>query len=99
MRKIFLNRWVFAFVGAALLCALIWFAGPLIGFGESHPLDSEIVRFVVMGVVVLLIVVFLLIGSLRARKKDEKLIEGAAGAAPAKDDKAQAIDAQRLTQR
>ncbi len=99
MRKIFLNRWVFAFIGAALLCVLIWFAGPLIGFGDSHPLDSEIVRFVVMGAVVLLVVILLLFGSLRARKKDEKLIEGAAGVAPPKDDKAQAIDAQRLTQR
>src|SRR5689334_7586075 len=99
MRKIFLNRWFFAFLGAVLLGLLIWFAGPLLGFGEAHPLDGETARIVTIAVMVLLIVILLLLSSLSSRKKDEKMIEGAAGIVPpAKDDKAQAIDAQRQKQ-
>src|SRR5258708_27142893 len=99
MRKFFLNRWFLAFIGAVLLCLLIYFVGPLIAIGGFYPLGNEIVQYITMGVVVLLIIILLLIGSLRARQKDEKLIEGATGVPPAKDDKTLAIDAQRQKQR
>jgi type VI secretion system protein ImpL len=99
MRKIFLNRWFLAFIGALLLCLLIYFVGPLVTIAGYAPLGNEIVQYVVMGAVVLLIIILMLIGSLRSRKKDDKLIEAAAGVPPPKDDKTQAIDAQRMTQR
>ena len=39
---------VLSFIGILFLALLIWFGGPQLGFGESHPLESETVRWVLI---------------------------------------------------
>ena len=98
IKTILFNRWTTALVGVVLLAALIWFGGPLIGIGDSHPLDDEIARIVAILVVVLIVALVLLASVLRARRTDDRLVESAVGK-PAKDEKAEAIDAERLALR
>jgi type VI secretion system protein ImpL len=44
------NAWVLAVLGWLAVALLIWFVGPLIGFGDKHPLESETSRWVLIGV-------------------------------------------------
>ena len=38
-------------VGAAILAVIVWYFGPLLGIGALHPLDSELVRDIVVAVI------------------------------------------------
>ncbi len=71
-------RWVTGLLGALVLCLLIWFFGPALGFGAAHPLDTEIARFIAIAVVLTLWAVLTVIHARRSRKKDQALVEGAA---------------------
>ena len=53
MTKMLWLRVAVASLGALALAALIWFAGPLIGIGESHPLDNVWIRVALVALVVL----------------------------------------------
>jgi len=45
-------KWFITLLGAIALSLIVWFIGPLIAVADSRPLDSEIVRLiVVMGIV------------------------------------------------
>ncbi|WP_291295951.1 type VI secretion system membrane subunit TssM [Elioraea sp.] len=74
------NPWLraaVALLGVVLLSVLVWVFGPVLGFGGIAPLASDIARFAVIGVLVLLWAVFTFL-SFRARRNAEKaLIEGA----------------------
>ncbi len=48
-------RILISLAGAAALAALIWFAGPLIGFGETHPLEEPAPRAAAIALVLTLI--------------------------------------------
>lgn len=89
--RVLLSRWFLWPLGALILSLLVWFAGPIVGFGL---LDSMLIRLIVIGVIWLIIGLILLIGSLRRRKKEKKLAASIAGSDP-KDPTAEAIDAQQ----
>lgn len=98
LKNLLLNRWMLAAIGTVLIGVLIWFGGPLLGLGGAHPLDDELARIIAILVVVVVAVLLVLLSMLRARKTEEKLVEGVVGGAK-KDDKAEAIDAERLALR
>ena len=76
------NRWVRTFIGAALLAVIVWLFGPLLGVGSLHPLDSDVVRMIVVVAIFVLWLIENLIHELRARKKERDLVNGVAAAAP-----------------
>jgi type VI secretion system protein ImpL len=49
--KIF-SPWVLVAIGLAAFAAIVWFVGPLVSIGRWYPLESELVRWITIGVVV-----------------------------------------------
>ena len=75
-RRVFLSRWFITLIGCILLGLLIWFVGPLITVAGSTPLEDELVRVIVIGVIFLLWAILTLIGVLRRRARDKALVAG-----------------------
>jgi type VI secretion system protein ImpL len=76
LRKLLFTRWVRTFMGVMCLAILIWFFGPLIGFGQAHPFDSEIVRIIAIGLLLVLWLVINLVHEVHAARKDKGLTQG-----------------------
>ncbi len=60
-------------VGLLLLSLLIWFGGPYLGFGESQPLTSPVVRLLLIIMIVVIWAVWLQIQQLRVRGKAKQM--------------------------
>jgi type VI secretion system protein ImpL len=82
----FINfRAIIRLIAFALIAVFIWFAGPYFAFGTYHPLESETSRYIVIG---LLVVVWLLWGVikwLRASQATDKLVGALVSARPEKE--------------
>ena len=76
--RFFYNRWIRTFFGALLLAVVVWFFGPLLGIGSLHPLDSELVRYIVIAAIFIGWLIENLIHKLRANKKEKELADGVA---------------------
>jgi len=88
------SRWFLSFVGVALLAALVWFLGPLLGF-----LESWIVRLaVILAMLLVWLGVNLLIDA-RRRKQEKALTEGVAAAPPDPTAQASAEETAALRER
>ncbi|MBV8503105.1 MAG: type VI secretion system membrane subunit TssM [Paucibacter sp.] len=61
------------------ISALIWWVGPLIAFGESHPLDSVFARLMFIFIVVGLWVLVALLRAWRRRRANTALVQGMKG--------------------
>ncbi|WP_149141245.1 type VI secretion system membrane subunit TssM [Gemmobacter caeruleus] len=83
--RFFISRRFWVFVGMALLCALIWQFGALLAFGDLHPLETELSRLIAIGVIVVLWLFTVLIGQLRAARRNRMFVTelAAAPVAPA----------------
>jgi type VI secretion system protein ImpL len=75
LRLIF-NRRVMAILGLIAVGLIVWFLGPLLAFANWHPLDSEIVRAVVIAVIVLFYVGRWAWRMVVAKQKNAQLTEG-----------------------
>ena len=73
------NRWVLGAVEAGALALLVWFLGDLLAFGGWRPLDTGPQR--IGGVLLILIGWLAFEGArlLRARRANQRLIDGMAG--------------------
>ncbi len=98
-RRFMRSRWFKTGVGLVLLAILIWFFGPLLGFGQAHPLDSEIARVIVIAALVLLWLVLNLVRSLRDARKEKNLVEDVAKAEPDETATASAAEVEELGKR
>lgn len=78
-------RWFTTLLGTLVLCVLVWIFGPSIGFGQTHPLDTEVARIIAVVALLALWLILTLAHALRARKKDKALVEGATAPAPDAD--------------
>lgn len=79
MKKIldfFTNRWVIGAIGILIVSLLIWFLGPLLGFGDARPFESVVVRLVVILLIVLIWLAVEVIRLVRANKAAAKISEG-----------------------
>jgi type VI secretion system protein ImpL len=76
--RIFGSRWFRSFLGVAVLAVLVWFCGPLLGFGDAHPLDSETVRWIVIAALFIAWLVVNLIYEIRAVRNERRLAAGVA---------------------
>ena len=60
-------------IGFLAYAAVVWFAGPLIGFGEVRPFDSGWVRFFMILILALILLTWGLIAFIRRRLAQKKL--------------------------
>ena len=73
------------------IAALIWWVGPLIAFGENHPLDSIFSRVMAIVIVVALWGLIALFRAWRRRRANATLVQGMRGPSAA-DREAQVLD-------
>jgi type VI secretion system protein ImpL len=78
LARIYRNRWFRTLLGALLLAVIVWFFGPLLGVGSLHPLDSELVRILVIVVIFVGWLIENLLHKLRANKQEKELVDGVA---------------------
>lgn len=75
----FLKPPVLSFIGVLLLSLLIWFGGPELGFGESHPLEGETARWIFIGLLFLLWAAYFLWKWFSAKLANAQLMKSVAG--------------------
>jgi type VI secretion system protein ImpL len=68
------SAWFISLIGIILLSLLIWFVGPILGFGSFRPLAGGLTRFLVILVLFLIWGTVVLVGWLRRRKKNQELV-------------------------
>ncbi len=68
------SRRLWIFIGMALLCALIWLFGPLVSVGGAVPLESDLSRGIAVGVILILWLFSVLLGQLRAARKNQMFV-------------------------
>ena len=73
--KFFTNRWFLSVLGLAAISALIYLAGPLLGFGNSRPLESVNARLITILLVVVLWMLNQLRKALRANRANKQMVE------------------------
>lgn len=71
--NVFRKKWLIQLIGVLALCALIWFAGPLIAVAGAVPLASEVARGVTLLLVVFIWIIVLLVSRLRAQNRERQL--------------------------
>lgn len=74
--RIVRHRWFIAAVALLVLALVIWFVGPFLGFGESHPLESALARVLFIVLVVAIWVVVELVRQIRANRAAAQLSSG-----------------------
>jgi type VI secretion system protein ImpL len=79
MKKLFsliFNRWVMALLGLCAIGLLIWYVGPLVSIADYRPLESELVRIILIGLIVFIYVAKLLWKLFKAKRSNANLMEG-----------------------
>ncbi|HHL18301.1 MAG TPA: type VI secretion system membrane subunit TssM [Thiothrix sp.] len=103
MKKIvalFKKAWFVSLLAVLSLSLLIWFLGPLFGFGKSHPLDSITSRLVIIGILFALWGLYLLLHTLGKKRKEKALLQGIAETAEIDpNDQASQEEIEHLNQR
>ncbi len=92
------SHWVQTAFGVALLIALLWFFGPLIGFGQVHPFDSALVLYIGIAALIVLWLIGNLLKVLSKRHHEKALVDDVV-AAPDKDATASAEEIALLGER
>ena len=70
--------WFVALIGAILLALVIWFAGPLLGFGNARPLESVVVRAILVALILLAWLAYAIVSILRRRRREKGLVDAIA---------------------
>lgn len=73
------HKWVVQFFGLLALALLIWFAGPLIAIAGTAPLESILVRSLVIGFLFVAWLIYRLVRQLLMERKDRQLAGELAG--------------------
>ena len=70
-------------IGAIILALVVWFVGPLIAVGNVRPLDSEIIRLIVVLVILVVWGIWNIVSLLRTKKSNDELVKGISEASAA----------------
>src|SRR5262245_12346451 len=97
MKGLFTIRTVLTVLGIVLLALFIWFAGPLFAFGSYRPLESELVRLILIVLIVVGFIAAKFLKRLKANKASDNLI--AAVVRQSATDTRQSAEAQQLRER
>ena len=82
LAAILLSRWVISGLAVLVLCALVWFFGPLLGYGINFPLEPALPRAVI---VVLLVLIWLATNwrrTAKARARERQMVQSLAEPPP-----------------
>lgn len=74
--RLLTNRWLIAILGLLFISCVIWIVGPLLGFGDSRPLESGASRLGLIFAVILFWAIRKLIAFLRASRSEKEMVEG-----------------------
>ena len=80
--RLYRSRWFRTGFAVVVLMALVWFLGPLLGLGATHPLETEIARWIAIAALFVLWLVSNLLHELGAARRDKALASGIAEASP-----------------
>lgn len=72
--RFLISRRLWVFIGLALLCVLVWFFGPLVEVAGQAPLETNLVRGIVIAVILVLWLFSLLLAQLRAAKRNQMFV-------------------------
>ncbi len=93
------ERWFISLIGALALALIVWFIGPLIAIAGVRPLDSELVRGIVVLVIILAWGLYNALTRVHAKRTDQEMVATIAKS-PQKDGAADASgEVQALRQR
>jgi type VI secretion system protein ImpL len=70
------NRTVMTILGLIALSLIVWFVGPLIAIADFHPLDSESVRWIIIGLIFGIFLLRLLWKFIKAKTNNARLFDG-----------------------
>ena len=84
-------------IGLLLLAALVWWVGPLLSFGGSHPLDGSGERAWALAILLLIFALVLGLQAWRRRRTNQRLVAGLAAGPSSAEREAQALQ-QRFSQ-
>ncbi len=73
-------------IAMLIIATLVWWIGPLVAIGSWTPLVSELSRYILIGVIVLLVVMRMALARWRARRASHQLTDGLMKAPAAKAD-------------
>jgi len=76
------SRWLWTFIGLALIAGLIWIFGPIIQVGQSAPFESEIVRLSIIAGLVILWLIWLIVAQRRAIRANRMFVAEIAAPPP-----------------
>ncbi|MFT4001094.1 MAG: type VI secretion system membrane subunit TssM [Rhizobium sp.] len=65
-------------IWVAAICIVVWFYGSMAGYGGFKPLSGAGARMIAIGVIIVGWLIYLLVSTLRARKRDKALVDGIA---------------------
>ncbi|GAB1584265.1 type VI secretion system membrane subunit TssM [Phyllobacterium phragmitis] len=71
------------FIWLAALCIVVWFYGYLLGYGDFRPLESQQMRVLVIGLLIIGWTVYATVSLVRARRRDQALVDEIANDAAA----------------
>ncbi len=91
IRRLAQSHWFKTALVVLIIMAVVWLAGPLLGFGSLHPLETEIARIIAIAVLFVLWLVANLMQDLQSHKRDKALTAGIARVSP----EAQAAEAEK----
>ncbi|MDB5815051.1 MAG: type secretion protein [Rhodocyclales bacterium] len=74
--KILFHPILLTILGLIALALVIWFVGPLFSFAGFAPLGSELVRWIIIGIIVLIVVLRAVWRKIKARKNNAQLLDG-----------------------
>ena len=90
--NVLLHKLTLSLFGFLLLASLIWWVGPLIGWGGKRPLDGSGVRLLTISILALIFVAVALLGWWRRRRANAQLVAGMGGGAGSSEREAQALN-------
>src|SRR5262249_35097382 len=85
VRRFFSFRALVRLIAFALIAIFIWFAGPYFAFGSYRPLESDTARYIAIGLIFVLWLVWGVVKWLRASQATDKLVGAIVAARPAKE--------------
>ncbi len=75
MKAILTNRWFISILGLLFLAAAIYIAGPLLGFGDSRPLESQTARIITILVVFVIWMLRQMLSIIKANRANKEMVE------------------------
>ena len=75
IKKIFGSAWLISLLLTAIFSALIYLFGDLLAFGSWRPFGTELAKYITIGVLFFIVILWLTIRTIRRRRRERKMDE------------------------